>query len=110
MSSEANLKRRIDELERRIHKLELALIPGANKSKKISTDKPLTLAQHINVLRDSAYFTQPRTANEVHKKLSSNYNCILNRVEVALVRLATKKQLRKASKIIEDKSYKSYVW
>ena len=108
MNTENQLKKQLADLEKRVTILESRVSPIVKKPKQ--TSKPMTLAKHILALRDSAFFSQDRTADEVHKKLSSHYNCILNRVEVALVRLASKRQLRKATKTIGDKSYKSYVW
>lgn len=108
MSNEETLKRRLDDLEHRVRKLELLRTPSIKKT--TDNEKPLTLAQHILALRNTSFFSQPRSAVEVHKKINNTYSCVLNRVEVALVRMATKKQLRKATKVLEDKSYKAYVW
>ncbi len=61
-------------------------------------------------VRDQGIFKQPKTAKEAHAKLQLHYPCDLNRVEVALLRLQKRKQLRKASKGTGDKKQVAYVW
>jgi len=77
-----------------------------------STSKPAknVLTDRIIHLRDKGAFAQPKTAREVHEKLSPTYPCELNRVEVALPRLVKRKLLRKASKVLGDKKQAAYVW
>ena len=69
-----------------------------------------SLSDHIIELRDRGTFKEALTAKEVHKKIGVTYPCELNRVEVELSRLQKRKQLRKTSKLIEDKKYGAYVW
>lgn len=69
-----------------------------------------TLPPRILELRDKSFFAQPKTARDVHAKLSASYPCELNRVEVALPRLAERKKLRKASKQVGRKKQAAYVW
>jgi hypothetical protein len=96
--------------ERRLVKLE-SLIGKPTSSKKTSRPgKRVTLPQHILRLRDSGFFEQPRTANEVHKKLLPTYHCELDRVVMALFRLASRKKLRKATKTVNQRQYQAYVW
>lgn len=76
--------------------------------KKASSRK--SLSDHIIELRDGGYFKKPKTAKEVYTKLQTIYPCDLNRVEVALIRLSQKKQLRKTSKVQDDKKITAYVW
>jgi len=71
---------------------------------------PKTLPAWILKLRDEGQFKQPKTAREAHAKLQSYFPCDLNRVEVALLRLQKRKQLRKASKVVGDKKQVAYVW
>lgn len=71
---------------------------------------PRTLPAWILKLRDEGIFKQPKTAKEAHAKLQSYYPCDLNRVEVALLRLQKRRQLRKASKGVGDKKQVAYVW
>jgi len=61
-------------------------------------------------LRAQGFFTEPRTALEVHEKLRSTYHCQRDRVAMALLRLQRRKQLRKASKVIGEKRQVAYVW
>lgn len=69
-----------------------------------------SISDHVIELRNSSFFSQPKTAEETHAKLGRIYPCELNRVAVALVRLTERKQLRKASKVIGKKKYIAYVW
>lgn len=71
---------------------------------------PKTLPAWIVKLRDEGLFKQPKTAKEAHARLQSHYPCDLNRVEVALLRLQKRRQLRKASKGLGDKKQVAYVW
>jgi hypothetical protein len=98
--------------EIRIAKLEELLASKAPISKKTTknTTKSATLADHIVALRDAGFFATARTADDAHKKLASHYHCDLNRVAVALFRLASRKQLRKARAVVNGKDYQAYVW
>ena len=93
-------ERRIAALEAMLAKPKSAPVP---KSKKSITD-------HILDVRAAGFFSQPKTADETHKKLQGKYPCELNRVAVALLRMAINKQLRKATKTVDNKKYKAYVW
>jgi hypothetical protein len=93
--------------EKRISALEALIIKSGKPKAKAAKH---SLSDHIIELRDSGFFTQPKTAEETHAKLAGKYHCELNRVAVALLRLAERKQLRKASKIISEKKHKAFVW
>jgi hypothetical protein len=93
--------------EKRLVRLETLLYKPKSQQK---TSRRNSLAQHILSLRDSGFFAQPRTAKEVHKKLLPSYHCELDRVVMALYRVALRKQLRKASKSINGRPYQAYVW
>jgi hypothetical protein len=108
MTAQKSIDQRLENLEARVSKIESLLSPQAKP--KSQTSKPITLSDHILTLRDKAFFAQPQTAGDVHAKLSEKYSCVVNRVAVALVRLSKTKQLRKASKSIDGKSYQAYVW
>ena len=71
---------------------------------------PKNLPGWILKLRDEGLFKQSRTAKEAHAKLQSHYPCDLNRVEVALLRLQKRRQLRKVSKGVGNKKQVAYVW
>lgn len=106
------IEKRLADLELRLRRLEAAA-GLESKSGKAPSQKPSsarTLPDHIIALRDSHFFSAPRTAEEVHKKLQATYHCEPNRVAVALSRLASKKRLRKASRRAGGRSYKAYVW
>ena len=107
MRSESKLLVLIKDHEKRIKRLE-SLLPQ-QKSDVITKDKR-KLTDHIIELRTKGFFAQPRTAGETHSKLKETYHCELNRVAVALLRLAKRKQLRRASKTIEKKKHQAYVW
>ncbi len=85
--------------------------PGKKLSAKSKDPpSPKSLPAWILRLRDQGIFKQPKTAKEAHAKLQLHYPCDLNRVEVALLRLQKRKQLRKASKGTGDKKQVAYVW
>src|SRR5260370_41807817 len=71
---------------------------------------PKGLPAHILALRENGFFREPRTAGEVHTKLSETYHCLSNRVQMALLRMQRKRELRKATKRIGDEDCAAYVW
>jgi hypothetical protein len=75
-----------------------------------SPNRRKSLPDHILDLRESGFFTQPKTYNEVHTKLQSTYSCDLERVRVACLRLQKRKELRKTSKLLGANSQVAYVW
>ncbi len=80
------------------------------QAKSVDRARKKTLSDHILELRDKAVFSEPQTAREVHEKLQASYPCMLNRVEVELLRVVARKQLRKASKIVNGKEQAAYAW
>lgn len=107
MKSDSETKRILDNHERRISHIEALLLNP--KTITPSKDKR-KLSDYIVELRNKNFFLQPKIAEEVHKKLQETYSCELNRVAVALLRLSKRKQLRRASKIVDKKTYQAYVW
>jgi len=93
--------------EQRISALEGDLVK-TNVAKVVKDKKPLS--DHVLALRSTGFFSSPRTAEETHKKLMRKYPCEPDRVSMALLRLADKRLLRKASKVIDRKKYKAYTW
>src|SRR5260370_40644598 len=71
---------------------------------------PKGLPAQILALREGGFFREPRTASEVHAKLTETYHCLSNRVQMALLRLQRKRELRKATKRIGDEDCAAYVW
>lgn len=69
-----------------------------------------TLPERISHLRDSGFFAAPRTARGVQEKLASSYPCEVDRIAMALLRLNERKNLRKASKVVDGKKQVAYVW
>ena len=61
-------------------------------------------------LRNNGFFSKPKTADETASKLQGTYHCEGNRVAMALLRLANRRQLRRATKVVDKKEYKAYVW
>lgn len=98
--------KRLDHIERSV--FGTASVELIKKTPKIF--KKNTLPKLILQSREQGSFKQPKTPQEVHKKLQSIYPCDLNRVEVALLRLYKKRQLRKTSKIVGHKKVLAYVW
>ena len=102
-----DVSKKLQDHERRISALE-KILDNAKKPK--IRDKKQSLSDHIIELRDGGFFSKQKTAEETHTKLSGKYSCELNRVAVALVRLAERNQLRVSSKVLDKKKYKAYVW
>jgi hypothetical protein len=107
MKSENDLRALLEDHERRIARLE-SFVPQRKTVGK--SEDPQKLPDHIMALRTRGFFAQPKTAVETHQKLKGTYHCEINRVAMALLRLAERKQLRKASKVINKKKYQAYVW
>lgn len=107
-SDDIDVKQVLHNHELRISQLESLL---AKNKKPINSDQNQrkNLVDHIISLRDSEFFSQSKTSDEVYKKIQETYPCELNRVAVALLRLAKRRQLRKATKNINDKTYQAYV-
>jgi hypothetical protein len=98
-----------------------AIVDGALAGKiptpSVKLSKPLrdpvrreSLPDHILGLRESNFFAQPKTFNEVHAKLEATYPCDTDRVKVACIRLQRRKELRKTTKLVGSKSQVAYVW
>jgi hypothetical protein len=107
----------VDALEKIRAILDQAL---AGKPRRARTSKPEAkapktkaspaLPDHILKLRDSGFFRQPKTADEVHAKLQPTYHCEVNRVGMALLRLFDRRLLRKAPKRVGKRKLVAYVW
>ena len=78
-------------------------------SPKVLT-KTSSLPDRILLLRDKGFFATSKTVEETHQMLQKDYACEPDRVGMALLRLADKKQLRKASKVVADSKRKAYAW
>lgn len=102
----------IKQILKRLNRLEKTVFNKDTiaQAKKPRTSKIVSLPDLILRLRDQGFFKQPKIALEVHKKIQPIYPCDFNRVEVALLRLYKKRQLRKTSKIVKDKKNIAYVW
>jgi hypothetical protein len=68
------------------------------------------LPDHILHLREAGFFREPRTSSEVHEKLRETYSCLHDRVQMALLRLQRRRELRKAIKKLGDQEKTAYVW
>lgn len=109
MTQKDDVAKTLADHERRLIKLESILSKPSSPSKSAHGIRS-TLPQHILKLRDSGFFSQPRTADDTHKKLMPTYQCEPDRVAMALLRLAARKKLRKASKIVNKRRFQAYVW
>jgi hypothetical protein len=69
-----------------------------------------TLPKRILELRTKEFFKVPRTAREAQEKLQSSYPCEVDRIAMALLRLNERKELRKASKVVDGKKQVAYAW
>ncbi|MGO9450490.1 MAG: hypothetical protein ACLQDV_05495 [Candidatus Binataceae bacterium] len=88
-------------------------IPSRAKSSvaaiKIHAGTPGSLADCLLKLRGEGLFSKPKSAREVHDKLSAHYPCDLNRVAVGLLRLQKKRELRRTFKGAGSKKQVAYV-
>ncbi len=73
-------------------------------------EPPKTLPTQIIKLRDEGFFRQPRSPSEVHIKLRETYHCLPDRVQMALLRLQRKRELRKSIKNGDREGQTAYVW
>ncbi len=83
-----NVKATLADHERRLLHLEEAIGSEARSSRvkptaQASTGKP-SLPKHILAFRGAGFFAQPRTADDVHKKLAPTYPCEEDGVYVTL--------------------------
>lgn len=110
----SEVEKRLANHERRLLSLERVLYKGSiSKPKKASRQRSGVvsgLPGRILALREGGFFSQPRTADHVHGKLLPTYHCELNRVAVALIRLAGKHQRRKVRIQDKGRTYQAYVW
>jgi hypothetical protein len=107
----------VDALERIRAIIDVALTSKPRRARSAKPDgkasmakKSSALPDHILSLRDSGFFKQPKTGDEVHAKLQSSYHCDVNRVAVALLRLHKRRLLRKTSKSVRERKQVAYVW
>lgn len=84
--------------------------PRARMDRSLPSHIAKSLPDRIAELRDGGFFREPRTATEVHEELRKTYHCQLDRVQMALLRLQRKKDLRKTLKIVAGRSQVAYVW
>jgi hypothetical protein len=92
---------------------DISRVPQKASSQYSPAAAPRTanaLPKHALRLRDGGFFKPPKTAVETHSKLQSTYPYELNRVQVVLLRLQKKKQLRKTLKIVGKRKQVAYGW
>lgn len=106
------LKHLLDDHEQRLSRLESLLIKIKEEKPRSSDaqNKHAHLTDKIIELRDSRFFSHPKTAEETHKKLQETYHCESNRVAMALLRISKRRELRRITKEVNEKTYKAYVW
>jgi len=107
MTIDKDLMRIFEDHEKRIACLESLL---AKPRKAAASKGKRRLTDHIIEFREKGFFAQAKTAEETHAKLQKSYHCDLNRVAVALFRLSKRRQLRRATKVVDKKEYQAYVW
>jgi hypothetical protein len=97
----------MEDHEKRISALEKKLkSPKPHDITKIKSSLP----SYVIKIRDEGFFSKPKTVKETHQKLQESYTCEEDRVVMALLRLARKRELRKATKSVNNKIQKAYVW
>jgi hypothetical protein len=107
MAVDSDVKKILDDHEKRIAYLE-SLVAKPRKASVPKNKRRLT--EHMIEFRKKGFFAQPKTAEETHAKLQQSYHCDPNRVAVALFRLSKRRQLRRATKVVNKKEYQAYVW
>lgn len=98
---------RIEKLEKKVFNKDTKSDHGGKEQK---AGGRVSLPNLILKLRDSGFFKQPQSANDVYKKLSPTYSCKIDRVNMALKRLKERRKLRIADKIVKGKKILAYVW
>lgn len=109
MRNDGGIEQLLRDHEKRITRLE-SLCGKKKTSAKKNNDVQMNLTDHILAARNGMYFSKPKTAEEIHKNLQGTYHCDLNRVAVALLRLADRRMLRRTTKAVNGKKYQAYVW
>lgn len=105
MVSDIELRKAVMDHERRISALESLRSTG---NAPAASTKAESLTARILRLRGEGFFGQAKTALEVWQKVNAAYPCEENRVAMALLRLAERKQLRKVRKVIDNREYQAY--
>ncbi|MDD5302740.1 MAG: hypothetical protein PHS14_06475 [Elusimicrobia bacterium] len=106
MLSGDELKGILKQLEKRLEKLEAAVFTAAPRVDVPTTKR--TLPDHILELRDKGFFSKPQTSTDVHEALNDTYPSEFDRVAMALIRLADRKELRRLTKTVDGKKYKAF--
>ena len=106
------MKNDLNDIARRLEKLEKEVFKskGSKENKSVKKSGNNSLGDRVIVLRDSGFFKQPKTGQEVHTKLQSSYACEYDGVAMALLRILKRKALRVTSKKVGNKKLKVYVW
>lgn len=114
MNIEKNPERDLDRVlrdhEARLQRLESMAEQIKMRGSKSDQEPPSSLSDHILLLRQNGFFSELRTADEVHKKLQETYRCEAGRVATAVFRLSKRRELRRADKNVNGKLFKAYVW
>jgi hypothetical protein len=92
-----------------VSKLSAAAVIG-NAVSPDESARSAGLPDYILGLRGAGFFREPRTPNEVHAELQETYHCLLDRVQMALLRLQRRRELRKTVKRVGDQERLAYVW
>lgn len=109
MMSDRQMEKMLRDHEARIAKLELLFGENGKLAKAQKRGARASLTDHIVSLRDGGFFSQPKISEDVQKKLQGVYHCKLDRVSMALFRLAKHRELRRTTKSVNGKSYQAYV-
>jgi hypothetical protein len=93
--------------------LALSNPPSPSQKKKplkdSATKDEASLTDRIISLRDNGFFSSPKTSPEVHQEVQKKYYCEPARATTALIRLQKRKELRKATRVVNGKTVVAYV-
>lgn len=77
---------------------------------RVTKPRSDSLTNLILALRDDGFFRQPKSNLDVHSEASKSYPCVRTRVSVALIRLAKRRELRRAETVKNGKRVVAYAW
>lgn len=103
------IKKRLDDFENRLKKIEDFLFSGQNKKEKIVSEDYKGLAGGVRFLIDKGFLNQPKSVNEILNELKKeNYHYTLTGIASTLSETFTKSQ-KILNRIKEGKVYKYVV-
>lgn len=103
-----DISHRLAAIEKRLATLEqkTTVTRKQSQSRALATSLP----DCIISIRSNGFFKKPRSIDEVHEHIQNEYSCEVDRVSMALLRLAKRRELRKCFVMKNDRKFKAFVW